>query len=482
MPGGGPIPPTPVPPAATSLALIASRRYTMVYTLQRAEEMVIRSLGLTGQQPHVGTTREIINSTLTWLENCRAWRFLEEGQTTLDLIKDQPFVLLPSNVRNITGYSATRALINTFEPTTQHEIIRLRAQRTVTSQLHFWGALEYIAPGLTNLFVRTEDFSDAEWVTLPGGDVVQVVTKNHATSPDSEEQTATRLLVNATGGNLKWVGQEAHYSALSAGEYVVSVKLKKDSTPPHTTDLSKIRLLVPGGTSQVTGHVDWSATPPTFTIIPGETTGSLTAVGSEVGADGWIRVWLSFAYAVAEGEGKMQLRIFPVQLSSATGSILAFGAQFERTLKSRFSEIASTSSVDPTTYEAVLGSEQTIQAPPRPALGLWPAPSANSTGTLSITYTKQIPRVGNDTDFIQIPEWMDMLFVDALQRCARGWEEFDVGGFAERLEPLRNSRLFDDCEDRDSDMMPSLGPMNAGHVTTRGGWINWDTGRASALP
>jgi len=457
----------------------------MAFTAQRAEQIVLKSFGVTA--PSVGTVREIINSTLSWIENCREWYFLSGGQTTLSLRAGLPYVELPVDVRNINAYSATRALVNTLEPTSQHELIRLRAQRAVTSTLHFWAALEYVPPGLTNLLVRTEDFSDSEWVTQPvsNGDAVPgTITANNAVSPLSTEQTATLLRVTSTAGAQQYVAQRAHYSQLTAGEYVWSVYVKKDTGVAHGSDLTKIRLDVPGGTSQVTGHIDWSGSAPAFAVVPGETAGTLTAVGSELGPDGWIRVWGSFSYAVAEGESQLECQIHPVDDSTAnTGGVWVFGGQLERSLKSRFSPIASVSSVAPTPYAANRETEITASAPPRPALGLWPVPQSDQADVLSISYARSIPRIGNDTDEIQIPEWMDGLFVDALQRVARGWEDFDTGGIAERVEPLRNSRLFDDAEDRDSDMMPSYGPMNSGWIeATRGGWINWDTGRASALP
>jgi hypothetical protein len=53
----------------------------------------------------------------------------------------------------------------------------------------------------------------------------------------------------------------------------------------------------------------------------------------------------------------------------------------------------------------------------------------------------------------------------------------------ERLESLKRSEMFEDAEYADSEIMPNIGPMVAGHVVqSSSGWINWDTGATSALP
>jgi hypothetical protein len=453
----------------------------MPFTFSETQRVIRKSMGLP-QGTEVGTEQEIVSSVLSWLENARSWRYLETGQTTLDLVEDQPYVYLPDDVKRITGYSATRALINTLRPTTLHEIIRLRSQRTVTSQLHFWAALENILPGSINLLVKTEDLSDTDaWGTISIGATPQTRTVNHYQSPLSGENTATRLHTSGAGV-LRFVAQDVKHHLLTDGwEYVSSVWLRKDPTIAHTSDLSRVIFSVPGGTSQVTGDVDWSGAAPVFSLV--SSAGTLPLVGSELGPDGYIRVWCSFQYDKQEGSSDLRTAIYPCNNSADTGAIHAFGPQVEPTLKSKFGLITDASSTKPTAYDAVRTANRSIQGKPRPALALWPAPTADQVGTLSIAYVREARRPTEDVDVIDIPQFLDHVFITALQIVARGFEEHEINPMHERLESLKRSEMFEDAEYADSEIMPNIGPMVAGHVVqSSSGWINWDTGATSALP
>ncbi len=118
-----------------------------------------------------------------------------------------------------------------------------------------------------------------------------------------------------------------------------------------------------------------------------------------------------------------------------------------------------------------------------PALSLWPPPQASSEGTLSIAYVRQLPRPDEDMDVVEIPRFLDGVFVTALQKHARGFEEHDKTSLEVSMEDLKRSALFVDSEYRDGELMPNIGPMTGGHVSaSSSGWINWDTGATSALP
>ena len=461
----------------------------MVLTVQRASEILTQSLGVSALSKV--SPNEVINYTLGWLESANDWNYLTTGQAQLPLVADQPFVPLPLDVKHVTGYSATRALVNTFSFTTLHEIIRLRAQRTVTSQLHFWGALEYVPAAGTNLLVRTEDFSAAEWTTIPGASVA-VIVKNQSQGPLNDEVTADQIHQDDAVGGLEHVQQNAGYVDLASGDYTFSAYMRDDTTVTRVDGGAGVetfsQLKVFGGGAQTVVDVDWSSSPPSVSLAAGMQTGTNASnadrFGISIEANGWVRVHGVITYDKTEGSGALGCALFPMKDAGDTGAIEAWGAQLERSLFSRYDDIASVSSKLPTTYQAERVSRRRSGVPRRFSFALWPTPTADSVGQgdISIVYDRQFTRVSNDCDYVDIPDYLEGIFLQALLLAGRGWEESDRGFPFERLQGLHRSDEFMLAMESDGMAVPSVGGMVNTHVNQRGGYIQWDTGKTSALP
>jgi len=69
-----------------------------------------------------------------------------------------------------------------------------------------------------------------------------------------------------------------------------------------------------------------------------------------------------------------------------------------------------------------LGAITWAGAPPVPILELWPTPSTSTTGIFTCTYKKGWPRVTNDSDALDFPEFMDALYIQIVRAMAKGYE------------------------------------------------------------
>ncbi len=102
----------------------------------------------------------------------------------------------------------------------------------------------------------------------------------------------------------------------------------------------------------------------------------------------------------------------------------------------------------------------------KPRLDLWPDPPAGTTETLSIFYKASWPRVTTSDEEVQIPEWMEPLYIHWLRAYAKGYEDDadDQPGVNQRLAAVVNGPLYMGAVDRDGRLQPEYGPLRGGAV------------------
>jgi hypothetical protein len=99
-----------------------------------------------------------------------------------------------------------------------------------------------------------------------------------------------------------------------------------------------------------------------------------------------------------------------------------------------------------------------------PILKIWPAPSANEASTFSLFYRAGWVDVDNSNDYIQIPEWMEALFIQLCITWVRGFKEEDEASLSRRLVEIEQSPLYAACIRRDGMIQPDYGPVRGGAV------------------
>ncbi len=102
----------------------------------------------------------------------------------------------------------------------------------------------------------------------------------------------------------------------------------------------------------------------------------------------------------------------------------------------------------------------------KPRLDLWPDPPAGTTETLSIFYKASWPRVTTSDEEIQIPEWMEPLYIHWLRAYAKGYEDDadDQPGVSQRLAAIVHGPIYAGAVDRDGRLQPEYGPLRGGAV------------------
>lgn len=112
---------------------------------------------------------------------------------------------------------------------------------------------------------------------------------------------------------------------------------------------------------------------------------------------------------------------------------------------------------------------------PTPRLEVYPTPTTNATDEFTLFYRAGWPSVSADDVFIEIPDYLNMIYVQIVRAIARGYEEEDQppgrygrstpGTVLERLQAIRQSSSFIDAMRRDSQMQASRGAMQGGAVS-----------------
>lgn len=97
----------------------------------------------------------------------------------------------------------------------------------------------------------------------------------------------------------------------------------------------------------------------------------------------------------------------------------------------------------------------------RPVLRLWPSVSSGS-DQLTVYYHARWTEVTQDSDRLEIPVFMESLFLEMAFAFAQSYEEHDLGDLSTRLSQLQASPLMYAAMSEDGGLQEELGEMGGG--------------------
>lgn len=101
---------------------------------------------------------------------------------------------------------------------------------------------------------------------------------------------------------------------------------------------------------------------------------------------------------------------------------------------------------------------------PTPRLEIYPEPSATTASAFTIFYRIDLPAITSDQDFISIPAWLELPFLQLVRAIALGYEEEDQASMQDRIAAIKAGPEWYDALRRDGTVAPSLGQMRGGAV------------------
>ena len=121
-------------------------------------------------------------------------------------------------------------------------------------------------------------------------------------------------------------------------------------------------------------------------------------------------------------------------------------------------------------WGAIAFGPGTTSTQPAPRLELYPIPSANTTAALKIPYRAGWSSLsGADSAYVQVPEYMNMLYLEAARRTAVCWEKSE--NLAQSLTELMLSTLYTGAVARDARHQTDMGVIVNGAVRRSSGLV-----------
>jgi hypothetical protein len=99
---------------------------------------------------------------------------------------------------------------------------------------------------------------------------------------------------------------------------------------------------------------------------------------------------------------------------------------------------------------------------PKPILEIYPSPSANATGALRISYRSRWSDLSTDTSQIDIPDFVQDLFLFIARAYAAGYVRNDVASIHARLEEIQDGPIFRAATMSDGATQPYYGQLRGG--------------------
>lgn len=130
-----------------------------------------------------------------------------------------------------------------------------------------------------------------------------------------------------------------------------------------------------------------------------------------------------------------------------------------------------------------IGAVFTPQSPatgpdPVPRLYVYPVPTTNQAGAVTILYRATWQHLNAAEDHINLPTWMEPLFFECVLAYLKGLTEHDNATASERVTKVltMDNILYRGARRRDGFQQSVPGPMEGGHVQDRrrgnfGGWV-----------
>lgn len=102
---------------------------------------------------------------------------------------------------------------------------------------------------------------------------------------------------------------------------------------------------------------------------------------------------------------------------------------------------------------------------PKPILEIYPSPAANATGALRITYRARWAELTSDTGQIDVPDFVQDLFLFIARAYAAGYVRNDVGSIHARLAEIQAGPIFLAATRSDGAVQPYYGQLRGGGAT-----------------
>lgn len=112
-------------------------------------------------------------------------------------------------------------------------------------------------------------------------------------------------------------------------------------------------------------------------------------------------------------------------------------------------------------------------SPLSPILEIWPSPNANATGAMRIAYRTRWVDVSGDSTQIDIPGWIEDLFIFIARAYVGGYQRPNVASIHQRLAEIRASPIFEAAKRSDGMTQPYVGQLQGGGASI---WRQYDSG------
>ena len=404
----------------------------MSLSVKDCSEHIKRSLGASPSADPLG----YINDAGEFLASIQQWSWLEGRSAVLDMVANQSYTDLPKGIREITGYDATSGLLNSLQLTDVATLLGMRSNDITISTWNWYGAVTHKLSSPPNSVRHSNNFGGTSWA-----DAGTPPTLATGKADPLGGTSATMFTVTALADIRK---QVVPYGDITAGVNCVSIYVQKGSS---NDPILEVRDAKTAGVLMVKMAVTFG------TVATVATTGDTTFTATiEPVQDGWYRIKCGFTYTTAtHGEDGVQLQL----IGGTSGTTKFFGAQINE------GNVANELTI-------VSGDILPEGGEPEPILEIWPTPTVDSAGALTIFYRSGWSRVSDDNDLIRVPEWIEPLYKSILRAFARGQEEEDEGTVEARLQSVVQGAIMASCVSRDSRIQPNVGPMRSTAVNVSG--------------
>lgn len=122
-------------------------------------------------------------------------------------------------------------------------------------------------------------------------------------------------------------------------------------------------------------------------------------------------------------------------------------------------------------YAITSAADPLGQDAPSYRLDIYPTPTANSSNYFTIAYRSGWVRLANENEKLQMPSWIEALYLETARTFALGWEEADKEPLDSRLARLRVGALWQVASQRDGSVLFNHGEMRGGAATRVNGGL-----------
>lgn len=109
-----------------------------------------------------------------------------------------------------------------------------------------------------------------------------------------------------------------------------------------------------------------------------------------------------------------------------------------------------------------------VGSPPVPQLEIYPTPGADQNGAWTVIYNADWTRLTADSVNIDIPEWLDSLYLRLTRAFALGYEREDVASMEQRLAAIEAGPEYRNAARRDGMVQPTFGRLEGGGPRVHG--------------